>query len=56
MSGNKAYYATRSILKSKLVCKESKLKIYRIIIRLAVTCGSETWVLREAIKTKTISL
>jgi hypothetical protein len=52
MSANKAYYANRSTLKSKLVCKMSKLKIYRTIIRPVVTCGSETWVLKEAIKQK----
>jgi hypothetical protein len=52
MPGNKAYYANRSILKSKLVCKKSKLKIYRTIIRPVVTYGCETWVLKEAIKHK----
>jgi putative component of toxin-antitoxin plasmid stabilization module len=42
MPGYIAYYANRSTLKSKLVCKKSKLKVYRTIIRSAVTCGSET--------------
>jgi hypothetical protein len=52
MSGNKAYFANRSIFKSKLVCKKSKLKVYRTIIRIIVTYGCETWVLKEAIKQK----
>jgi hypothetical protein len=51
MSGNKTY-ANRSILKSKLVCKNSKLKIYRTIVRPVVTSGCETWVLKESITQK----
>jgi hypothetical protein len=51
-SGNKAYYANRSILKSKLVCKKFKLKIYWTIIRPVIMYGCETWVLKEAIKQK----
>jgi hypothetical protein len=50
VSGNKAYYANRSLFKSKLVCKESKLKIHRTIIRPVVAYGCETWVLKEAIR------
>jgi hypothetical protein len=52
ISGNKACYTNRSIFKSKLVCKKSKLKIYRTIIRPVVTCGCETWVTKAAIKEK----
>jgi hypothetical protein len=52
VSGNRAYYANRSIIKSKLVCKKSKLKIYQTIVRPVVTYGCETWVLKEAIKPK----
>jgi hypothetical protein len=52
MSGNKAYYANRSLFKSKLVCKKSKLKIYCTIVRPVVTNGCETLVLKEAIKQK----
>jgi hypothetical protein len=52
MSGNKEYYADRSIHKSRSVCKKSKLKIYRTVIRPVVTYSCETWVLIEAIKQK----
>jgi hypothetical protein len=52
MSGNKAYYANRSIFKSKLVCKKSRPKIYWAIIRPVVAYGCETWVLKEAIRQK----
>jgi hypothetical protein len=52
MTGNKAYYANRSLFKSKLVCKKSKLKIYQAVIRSVVTYGCETWVLKEAIEQK----
>jgi hypothetical protein len=37
MTGNKAYYANRPTLKSKFVCKKSELKIYRTVLRPAVT-------------------
>jgi len=32
-----------------LVTKQSKLKLYRTVIRPIVTCASETWVLKGAI-------
>jgi len=34
---------------SRLVTKQSKLKLYRIVIRPIVTCASETWVLKQRI-------
>jgi hypothetical protein len=47
--GTKAYYANLKCLKSRLVTKQSKLKLYRTVIRPIVTCASETWVLKETI-------
>jgi len=35
--------------KSRLVTKQSKLKLYRTVIRPIVTYASETWILKEAI-------
>ena len=35
--------------KSRLVTKQSKLKLYRTVIKPIVTYASETWVLKEAI-------
>jgi hypothetical protein len=46
--GTKAYYANLKFLKSKLVTKYSKLKLYRSVIRPIVTYASETWVLKES--------
>jgi len=47
--GTKAYYANLKFCKSRLVTKQSKLKLYRTVIRPIVTCASETWVLKETI-------
>jgi hypothetical protein len=46
--GNKAYFANQKFLKSKSVTKQSKLKLYKTVIRPVVIYASETWVLREA--------
>jgi hypothetical protein len=40
--GNKAYFANQKFLKSKLVTKRSKLKIYKTVIRPVVIYASET--------------
>ena len=47
--GTKAYYANVKFFKSRLVTKQSKLKLYRTVIRPIVTNASEIWVLKETI-------
>jgi hypothetical protein len=47
--GTKAYYANPKFFKSRLVTKQSKLKLYRTVIRPIVTCASEIWVSKETI-------
>ena len=47
--GNKAFYANKMLFKSKLVSRESKLKLYWSVIRPAVFYGCEIWVLKESI-------
>jgi hypothetical protein len=47
IAGNKAYYANRKMVQSKLLLRKSKLKLYRTLIRPIVTYASETWVLKE---------
>jgi hypothetical protein len=47
--GIKAYYANLKFFKSRLVTKQSKLKLCRTVIRPIVTYASETWVLKGAI-------
>jgi hypothetical protein len=50
--GNKAYYANQALLKSKLLSKKAKLKIYWTLVRSVITYACETWVLKETIKQK----
>jgi len=40
--GNKAYYANRQPVNSSLISRNSKLQIYRTLVRPVVTCGSES--------------
>jgi len=44
-AGNRCYYAHKNLLSSKLLNYNSKIQIYKTIIRPTVTYGSETWVL-----------
>jgi hypothetical protein len=41
----KAYYVKSKIIKSKLLRKNVKIKIYKTMIRPVVTYSSETWTL-----------
>ena len=50
-AGNRCYYANKKILSDKLLNYNSKIKIYKTIIRPTVTHGSETWVLNASEKT-----
>jgi hypothetical protein len=45
MAGNKAYYANSQLLRSALLSRSTKLKLYRTLIRPVVTCAPETWTL-----------
>jgi hypothetical protein len=50
--GNKACYANQDLFKSKLLTKNSKLRMCKSLVRPVVTYVCETWVLKENIKTK----
>ena len=43
--GNKAYYANAKLIKSKFLKKNTKMKMYKTMIRPVVTYSSETWTL-----------
>ena len=45
MVGSKAYYANRQLFNSSLISRNSKLQIYRTLVRPVVTYGSESWTL-----------
>jgi hypothetical protein len=45
MMGNKAYSANRQLVNSSLISRNSKLQIYRTLVRPVVTYGSESWTL-----------
>jgi len=47
--GNKAFYANRTLFKSNLVSRKSKLKLYWSVIRPILVYSCETWVLKESI-------
>ena len=49
VKGNKALYANRSLFKSNLVSRKSKIKLYWSVIRPIVVYGCETWILKESI-------
>jgi hypothetical protein len=43
MAGHRAYFANVKLLKSTLLSRHSKVKIYQNLIRPVVTYGLETW-------------
>jgi len=45
VKGNKVYFANAKLIKSKFLKKNTKMKIYKTMIRPVVTYSSETWTL-----------
>jgi hypothetical protein len=42
-SGNACYYSVQNLLSSRLISKNLKIKIYKIVILPVVLYGCETW-------------
>ena len=47
---NRCYYANKKLISNKILNYNSKIQIYKTIIRPTVTYGSETWVLTASDK------
>jgi hypothetical protein len=45
--GNKCYYGLQNLLRSKLLRKDTKCKIYKAFIKPVVLYGSESWTLTK---------
>jgi len=54
--GTKAYYANLKFFKSRLVTRQSKLKLYRTVIRPIVNYTSQIWVIERSHDSEIISL
>jgi hypothetical protein len=51
-AGNRACHANKKLLTNKLLSKNSKMSVYKTIIRSVVTYGSETWMMNITYKEK----
>jgi hypothetical protein len=56
VKGNKAYCANAKLIKSKFLKRNTKMKIYKTIIRSAVTHSSETWTLTAKDENNNLSI
>ena len=45
---NRAYAANHHMLKRKIIKRSAKTQIYKMLVRPAVTYGSETWTLTKS--------
>ena len=54
--GNKCYYASVAILKIRFLSQSIKIRLYKTIIRPAVTYGAETWTVTSRIEKMLMTL
>jgi hypothetical protein len=47
---NRFYFSLNKLLKSRAVARNTKVRVYRTIIRPVVTCGSENWCLTASVE------
>jgi hypothetical protein len=53
--GNKALHMNTALLKSKLISKSARLRLYNSVIKPVTTYACETWVLKEYDKEKLLA-
>ena len=46
-AGNRTYFATISLLRSRHLSRATKIILYKTLIRPVVSCGAEVWTLTE---------
>jgi len=47
LADNRTYFAAISLFRSRLSSRATKIILYKILIRPAVTCGAEAWTLTK---------
>jgi len=47
LAGNRTYFATVSLFRSRLLSRATKIRLYKTLIRLVVSYGAEAWTLTK---------
>ena len=47
MAGNRTYIAAVSLFRNRLLSRATKIRLYKTVIRPAVTYGAETWTMTK---------
>jgi hypothetical protein len=47
LAGNGTYFAAISLFRNGLLSRATKIRLYKTLIRPAVTCGAETWTMTK---------
>ena len=47
LAGNRAYFATVSLFRSRLLSRDTKILLYKTLIRPVVSYGAEVWTLTK---------
>jgi hypothetical protein len=46
VNGNSAYFSLLQLFRSNLLCKRTKVKLYKTLVRPVIAYGAETWTMR----------
>jgi len=47
LAGNRTYFAPVSLFRNRLLSRATKIRLYKTLIRPAVTYGAETWTITK---------